>query len=300
MSIEKLNTKSNSHLESLPFVQILNFVTENIKDNDAFRIWVFCLSKSMEWTVIKDWTQTKCGVGKTKGKQVWSYLQRCNLIDTIPIKDAQGKIIKWDLKVLNGMNFDSNEPFKSTRGMKTIPVDKSTKKDTKNHRYGKPPGGKTTRVEKRPLLNKDIYQQEKKTKETKKRERENINPPSQDLYLTEENQKLCETKSIGINIELEKYICFSVDKQRSYSGAGFRKWLLDARINKTSLISNSSFDNYESLPKNEDEVLLRNRFFNVPEVHYRLEEMAKEICLKDPNADFKNEIKLLITKYGIR
>lgn len=132
MSVEKLNSKSQSKIENNPFTQVSNLVINNIKDNDAFRIWVFLLSKSMDWMIIKEWTAKTCKVGKRKAIKIWSYLQRSNLLETICIKDEKGKIIKWDLHVLSGTKFDINVPFFDAQS-KQSKLQKEVKKSTGAH-----------------------------------------------------------------------------------------------------------------------------------------------------------------------
>src|SRR5688572_4919958 len=106
MSIEKLSDSSQVHIEQNPYTQVLNIIAAEIKDNDAFRIYVFLLSKSRNWEVVKEWTSKKCGVGERKAKQCWSYLFRCGLIDYIKTRDDKGMIKAHDLMVLNGLKFD--------------------------------------------------------------------------------------------------------------------------------------------------------------------------------------------------
>lgn len=141
MSIEKLTNASKVHIEPYPYpyTKILNSVIHSIKDNDAFRVWVFCASKPEDWTVIKDWTRNQCGVGEKKAKKIWSYLHRCGLCSTIVVKNKQGKIIRFDLKILNGIQFNTEESFIKTSGAKRTPVVKNLEK--------KPVGHKTTPVE---------------------------------------------------------------------------------------------------------------------------------------------------------
>lgn len=161
MSVEKLSDLSRSKIEHNPYTQILNDVIENIKDNDAFRIYAFLLSKSRDWKVIKSYAAKVCGTGQDKSKLVFSYLNRCGLIDSIVIKNEQGKIVRHDLIVLNGSKFNKNEYFLNNKV-----GDEELSTEEKNHRWHKPPAGKTIRVEIPPLLNKDITNKEKDTKKS--------------------------------------------------------------------------------------------------------------------------------------
>jgi hypothetical protein len=164
MSVEKLSDKSRSFREPVGFAQIINSVIEHIKDNDAFRIYSYLCSKDQNWTVIKEWTAKQCGIGEKKARQCWSYLARCKLIEYIETRDEQGKIRKHDIKVLAGYDFKKDEPFininqcgESTQA-KTASVDK-------NHRGKKLLSGESTRVDFAPLLNKDIKNKNKQTKD---------------------------------------------------------------------------------------------------------------------------------------
>jgi len=87
MSIEKLSDLSKVYGEQAPFTQILNDVIEFIKDNDAYRMYSFLISKSRDWVTVKEWTAQKCGVGERKAKQCWAYLERCGLIEYVAVRN---------------------------------------------------------------------------------------------------------------------------------------------------------------------------------------------------------------------
>jgi len=198
VSVEKLSHASQTSLEENPFTQICNTVTEHIKDNDAYRLYCYLSAKSLEWTVIKEWTAKVCGVGQRKAKQCWSYLERAGLIQYMVARDEKGKIIKHDIRVLNGTQFNPDEPFHKPTGAVSAPLDKlSTSNDKSSqektqkskvinnishsktkennhlstekpiHRCKNPPGGQSTRVDFARLLNKDLLP--KKDCNTKKR-----------------------------------------------------------------------------------------------------------------------------------
>lgn len=166
MSVEKLSDNSHSIREQAPFAQILNNVIENIKDNDAFRMYAYLCSKDRSWKVIKQWTAKICGVGEKKARACWSYLARCGLIKYVETRDEKGKIIKHDIHVLVGYEFDEDEPFLNNNqehistGAETAPVDKT-------HRGKNRLSGKPTRVDFASLLNKDITNKEKKINKDK-------------------------------------------------------------------------------------------------------------------------------------
>lgn len=153
MSIEKLTDSSKTIVEENPYVQILNEVTEFIKNNDAFRIWAFLLSKSRDWEVIKIYASKICGVGERKSEYVWSYLQRCGLMEYIKITDEKtGQYVRTDIKILNGTKFNKDIPFlnpnpKSTPA-KAAALGKSTPAGTA--------AAETAAADMTPLLKKDI------------------------------------------------------------------------------------------------------------------------------------------------
>lgn len=225
MSIQKLSDDSSFRKEKIPFSQISNKVIEHIKDNDAFRIYSFLCSKDRTWKVVKEWTEKQCGIGKVKAKQCWSYLARCNLIQYIEIRDSQGRIIKHDIEVLAGLQFKTEEPFLNkkqnvkTTSMKTIPLGN-------HHRYEKPPGGKTTRMENNLLLNKDITNKDKR-----KKQRESLSVPSDNFYPNIENQRLISERGLDVDYLTKKFILKAKSKGWKYVDvqAGFGAFILEER-----------------------------------------------------------------------
>lgn len=159
MSIEKLSDLSVIRVEKTPYTQICNQVIDNVKDNDAFRLYVYLSSKSREWVVVKEWTAQKCLTGERKAKQCWSYLERCGLIEYVRVRDSTGKFNKHDMRVLNGSRFNPDEPFLKSTGADSAPV--------AIHWCNNPPSGETTRVGFAPLLKKDITNKDFKQKKEK-------------------------------------------------------------------------------------------------------------------------------------
>lgn len=166
ISNQKVTDASKIYLEEHPYTQIFNDVIVNIKDNDAFRIYCYLISKSRDWKVIKEWTTKQCGIGERKAKQCWSYLERCGLLEYIKVRDESGKFTHHDVRILNGTKFNPNEPFlkptanaqfpnDTTTGAETAPVEKLST-ETHHHRCNNPPSGESTRVDFAPLLNKDL------------------------------------------------------------------------------------------------------------------------------------------------
>jgi len=132
MSVEKLSDSSRSIIEQNPYAQIINNVIENIKDNDAFRLYCFLISKSRDWRVIKSYAARICGVSERKAKQCFAYLNRCKLIEYVWFKDHLGRVIRADIMVLNGTKFDKNveflinEPVQMSTGAETARVETGT------------------------------------------------------------------------------------------------------------------------------------------------------------------------------
>jgi hypothetical protein len=161
MSVEKLSDSSQVTSEKVPFAQISNFVIEHIKDNDAFRIWAFSFSKSTDWKVIKDFTQKICGVGERKSEYVWSYLNRCGLVEYERIVDKKtGKYIKMRIKILNGTKFNPHEPFLKE---KTTPA-KNGAMDATTPALSA--AAVSAAAEMTPLLKKDITNKEEPNKKS--------------------------------------------------------------------------------------------------------------------------------------
>jgi hypothetical protein len=201
MSVEKLSDVSKVLVEQYPFTQITNNVIQHIKDNDAFRLYAYLISKSRNWTVVKEYAAKECGIGEKKARECWSYFARCGLIEYRTEKDEKGRIIKHDLIVLIGLKFDKDVPFK--------PVDKSTRAKNapvvKVHIGKNPLSGQSTRVDFAPLLNKDLTNKEKETKQRESTARKKREPLSDDFFLDEENQKRCRQKNLDPHHILSKF-----------------------------------------------------------------------------------------------
>lgn len=229
MSVEKLSDISKVLVEQLPFTQIPNNVIKHIKDNDAFRLYCYLISKSRDWHVVKEYAAKECGIGEKKARQCWSYFARCGLIEYRVEKDEKGKIIKHDMVVLIGLKFDESVPFK--------PVDKPTEAKTasvaKTHRGKNPPSGQPTRVDFAPLLNKNITNKEK---ETKQREPARIKrvPLSADFVFNDENRSLCKEKKLNEKEVLVKFIAYYKNhKEPNYPESWQDKahlWILREKI----------------------------------------------------------------------
>lgn len=122
MSIEKLVDDSRFIQEPAPYTMICNEVINHCKDDSAFRVWSYLYSKSVNWVVVKQDIKNVFGYGDKKMKKIFSYLSRANLIKYIQTTCANGRFAKTETVVLNGLDFDKNQPFNEMRtdGSKTV------------------------------------------------------------------------------------------------------------------------------------------------------------------------------------
>lgn len=201
MSIEKLSDVSKILVEQYPFTQVPNNVIINIKDNDAFRLHAYLLSKSRDWKVVKEHAAGECGIGEKKARECWSYFARSGLIEYRTERDEKGKIIRHDMVVLIGLKFDKDEPFE--------PVDKSTRAKTapveKTHIGKNPLSGQSTRVDFAPLLNKEITNKEKTTKQRESSARKKRVPLPDDFKPNEEAIKFAKRNGIDLDKVFNKF-----------------------------------------------------------------------------------------------
>ena len=156
MSVEKLSDLSKTEIEQNPYTQICNKMIANIKNDAAYRVWSYLLSKSSNWKVIRKDIIRQFGYGDTKVKQIFSYLKRANLIEYVQTND-NGKFGEVDIRVLIGLNFKQDEPYlidkeeEITGGLKTVPP----VQNDEMHRWSENrTSGKTTH-----LLKKEITKQ---------------------------------------------------------------------------------------------------------------------------------------------
>lgn len=124
MSIEKLSDESKVRREKIPYTQVCNNVINHIKDGDAFLVWCYLQSKSANWKVIKKDIKFKYKFGDLKLKRIFSYLNRANLIKYAQNANSDGKFEQVEILVLNGSNFDKNQPFIQEKpvGQETAPA----------------------------------------------------------------------------------------------------------------------------------------------------------------------------------
>lgn len=123
-SFDALSLDSKTRRQSTGFTQISNNVINNIKDADAFLVWCYLYSKPSTWKTIKSNIKNVYGFGDAKMAQIFSYLRRANLIEYVQEKCANGKFAQVVIVVLNGLDFDKNQPFKENAPLppKTAPT----------------------------------------------------------------------------------------------------------------------------------------------------------------------------------
>lgn len=106
MAVEKFNTKSKVTHEKIPFTQVSNIVINGITDLEAGFVYIYLLSKSGDWEIIKSHIKNRFKIGDAKIKKIFSYLAKRNLIRNILIKTEDGsRISHHDIEVLNGSAF---------------------------------------------------------------------------------------------------------------------------------------------------------------------------------------------------
>lgn len=119
MAIEKLDFTKVRH-QKLPFTQLFNKVIQNIKNAEAFMVWAYLASMPYDWNVCKKQIQKKFGYGIVKLRQIFSYLNRSNLIEYSQERKEDGTVGNIIIQVLCGDLFDVDEPWISTGKIKSV------------------------------------------------------------------------------------------------------------------------------------------------------------------------------------
>lgn len=206
MSVEKYNPQM--HYETIPYAQININVIQNITNMEAGFVWVYLQSKPKDWTIIKEHLKNHFKIGDDKIKKIFSFLSKSNLIEYIKEYDKKGKILKWDIKVLNGSKFISYPQAKST-------------------------GVKIHRVADHTCGSGALHIKEN-TKERKSREsttRQKRSPLSDDFVFDEENQKICQEKNLDNKLVMDKFKAFikASSKKSEDWQAEAKLWILRER-----------------------------------------------------------------------
>ncbi len=121
---ENIHPDSKTIPEGTGFTPINNNVINNIKNGDAFLVWCYLYSKTSNWKTIKENIKNVYGFGDIKLRKIFSYLNRCSLIEYVQPKNKDGTFQPSKIRILNGIKFDKNEPFctKSPVGQETAPA----------------------------------------------------------------------------------------------------------------------------------------------------------------------------------
>jgi hypothetical protein len=228
MSVEKLSDASRIQREESPYAQILNTIIEHIKDNDAYRIYCYLYSKTTDWNVRKAYTSEMCGVAVSKAKKCWSYLNRCGLLEYIPITDDKGRFEKHDVRVLNGTRFKPDEPFLAS---KDEDQDHSESSGRKIHPVDKPVDWETTRLEIDPLLKKDSTKEGLEQKRESAPSRKSYCPGLEELIISDTARDIAQQKNLDIVKTALAFMAYAKSNGwlRTDWKAAFEKWLLDER-----------------------------------------------------------------------
>ena len=149
MSIEKFDRHNPSVSgETVPFVQIPRDVLQKISFPEAGFVWVYLLSLPKDWKVVKEHLKNKYHFGDKKIKQIFAYLNMCNLIKYHVQRCAKGRIIGRDIMVLIGNKFNDIGLSKKecttgsnihpvanhTDGFEALQIKQTTKKTKKQKR----------------------------------------------------------------------------------------------------------------------------------------------------------------------
>jgi hypothetical protein len=130
MSVQK---PISTNIESHPFTMIDNKVINEIDNMEAFTVWVYLLSKSENWDVIRSHVKNRFGIGDAKLESIFAYLNAHNLIEYRRERLPNGRLGKVEIWILNGSRW-TKEPNKN--GISTTPS-KTTGVDNHSHGSGK-------------------------------------------------------------------------------------------------------------------------------------------------------------------
>lgn len=110
MAIEKLDFQKLTK-EQTPFTVVLNSVLQHLHYPEALALWTYLYSLPTNWAINKEQVKKHFGFGNNKLKQLFSYLQRANLVTYSQARTLDGKMSEAEIHILNGINFNKNEPF---------------------------------------------------------------------------------------------------------------------------------------------------------------------------------------------
>ena len=105
MAVVKFCDNSKVLAENLGFIQVSNKIVEHIKDNDAFRVYCFLLSRKNEWRFNKAEIRRSCGIGEARLKKAIAILKSHNLIKDGQNRSISGRFINKEIEILDCSNF---------------------------------------------------------------------------------------------------------------------------------------------------------------------------------------------------
>jgi len=133
MAIQKFNNSTTISKEQIPFTQVNNNVIQNMKEMEAFCVWVYLLSMPPDWRIIKEQIKKHFGIGDAKIKKIFSCLNAHNLIRYEAIRNETGNDFShWNIVVLNGNDFIKNTDKSNTNNR--------NRTGSKSHRVRNAPG----------------------------------------------------------------------------------------------------------------------------------------------------------------
>lgn len=92
--VEKLQPRL--YKEDLGYTQLLNETLNAIEDAEVLGIYCYLASKPEEWNINKQQLRNHFKIGINKIDNIFTKLKSLGLLETLPVKDKQGKIIHWD------------------------------------------------------------------------------------------------------------------------------------------------------------------------------------------------------------
>lgn len=108
MSVQKFKQTEYNPLierEAVPFTMVNTNVIKNLKNAEAGFVWIYLLSHTENWRVIKSHLKNHFDIGDNKLKQIFAYLANHRLIEYIQTTNEKGQFGKSDIRILNGDRF---------------------------------------------------------------------------------------------------------------------------------------------------------------------------------------------------
>lgn len=140
MSIVKNKPAYLKHSKS-SFAIVLNETIEAIQDPAALGIYLYLASKPNDWEISATNLKNRFGVGTDFIKKRLSILKKAGLLKSVPVKNAKGQVISWEMVLYN-------QPQEL--------VDAESEHEIQ--KVENPPCGKPTHVEDPHITNKRVKQ----------------------------------------------------------------------------------------------------------------------------------------------